>query len=88
LVLVLVSFSVRLGPQASRALRQGNHYTILSDISLYAHRIMRVNVVVAKIAVGLRVIKRVAPPDDAAALLHVEDVRRTLQQMGLFQTFT
>ena len=37
---------------------------------------------------NLRVIKRVAPPDDAAALLHVEDVRRTLQQMGLFQTFT
>ena len=26
----------------------------MSDISLYAHRIMRVNVVVAKIAVGLQ----------------------------------
>ena len=37
---------------------------------------------------NLRIIKRVAPPDDAAALLHVEDVRGTLQQMGLFQTFT
>lgn len=36
----------------------------------------------------LRIIKRVSPPDDAAALLHVEDVRGTLQQMGLFQTFT
>ena len=37
---------------------------------------------------NLRVIKWVAPPNDAAALLHVEDVRGTLQQMGLFQTFT
>ena len=37
---------------------------------------------------NLRVVKRVAPPDDAAALLHVQDVRWALQQMGLFQTFT
>jgi len=36
----------------------------------------------------LRVVERVAPPDDAAPLLHVQDVRRALQQMGLFQTFT
>ena len=42
------------------------------------------------LAVGtnLRVVERVAPPDDAAPLLHVQDVRRALQQMGLFQTFT
>ena len=37
---------------------------------------------------NLRVVKRVAPPDDATPLLHVQDVRRALQQMGLFQTFT
>jgi len=74
--------------QASRTLRQAGHYTILSDICLYAHRIMRVNVVVAREAVCLRVVERVAPPDDAAPLLHVQDVRRALQQMGLFQTFT
>ena len=45
-------------------------------------------ILIAILQTNLRVIKRVASPDDAAALLHVEDVRGTLQQMGLFQTFT
>lgn len=39
-------------------------------------------------ALHLGVVHGVASADDGSPLLHVEDVRRTLQQMRLLQTFT